>query len=149
MHGHSLPRGIFPSQELNPGLLPWQADSSLSEPAGKPIRSPNSPAPILQMRALPPREGQWRAPAVSRGSGSTLRALGHSWWSPVSPPPPGESLHGQVEQCKCLVFHHKVLCCEIGARGFELNFCKVGLNPEPRLQSEQVLTFKYSLGLPP
>ena len=32
----SFSRGIFPTQESNPGLLHWQADSLLSEPPGKP-----------------------------------------------------------------------------------------------------------------
>ena len=32
---HSLLQGILPIQGLNPCLLPWQADSSLSEPPGK------------------------------------------------------------------------------------------------------------------
>ena len=37
MGSHSLLQGIFPTQESNPGLLYWQADSLLSEPPGKPF----------------------------------------------------------------------------------------------------------------
>ena len=32
----SLLQGIFPTQEWNPGLLHWQADSLPAEPQGKP-----------------------------------------------------------------------------------------------------------------
>ena len=34
---HSLLWGIFPTQESNPRLLHWQADSLLSEPPEKPL----------------------------------------------------------------------------------------------------------------
>ena len=35
---HSLFQGIFLTQGLNLRLLPWQADSLLSEPSGKPLK---------------------------------------------------------------------------------------------------------------
>ena len=34
---HFLLQGIFPTQGLNPGFIHWQAESSPSEPAGKPF----------------------------------------------------------------------------------------------------------------
>ena len=36
---YAVLQGIFPTQESNPGLLHWQADSLLTEPPGKPRKT--------------------------------------------------------------------------------------------------------------
>ena len=39
---YAVLQGIFPTQESNPGLLHWQADSLLTEPPGKPRKTCNT-----------------------------------------------------------------------------------------------------------
>lgn len=71
---------------------------------------------------------------LSPGNGSCLRALSHGWWLPVSV----GFRHNPVENRKCL-----------GVLPRNGLLCRVGLNLEPTLSSEQVPSSQCSSGFHP